>query len=92
MPLPSMRKELITAHGPDVVSYLTIQRWRKKSKDRIVEIEDNPRSGRPVIGEIRKTFKKFEALLNKTHILHMTTLKRRLHSLVTIYKQLFIST
>ena len=48
----AIHEELITAHEPEVVSYPTVQRWCKKTNDGIMELEDNPRSGRPVTGPI----------------------------------------
>lgn len=40
--------ELVRAHGSDVLSYSMVQQWSKKTNDGIMEIEDKPRSGRPV--------------------------------------------
>lgn len=56
-----IHEELTTVHGPKVTSYSTVKRWSKKAHDGIMEIEDSPRSGRPVtaitpenIEEVRK--------------------------------------
>ena len=46
----AIHEELTQAHGPNVVSYSTVLRWSNKTDDGIMEIEDQPRSGRPVTG------------------------------------------
>ncbi|CAF1598614.1 unnamed protein product, partial [Adineta ricciae] len=40
--------ELVTAYGPDVVSYRTVARWVQRFSTEQQSLEDNPRSGRPV--------------------------------------------
>lgn len=44
----AIHEELTTAHGDRVVSYSTVQKWAKLFRDGRMEIEDDPRSGRPV--------------------------------------------
>jgi len=44
----TIHKELVTAYGDHAVSYPTVQRWSKKTREGEMEIEDNPRSGRRV--------------------------------------------
>jgi len=60
-----IHEELITAHGPDVVSYPTVQRWCKRTKEGIMEIEDNPRSGRPVTGPTEENIQEVRSLIEQ---------------------------
>lgn len=45
---PAIHDELTRAYGEGAISYSTVQRWSKFFQEGNMEIEDNPRSGRPV--------------------------------------------
>lgn len=61
----SIHEELITVPGPEVVSYSTVQRWSKKTSDGIMEIEDNPRSGRPVTRPAEENIQVVQRIIEK---------------------------
>lgn len=61
----AIHEELTTAHGPDVVSYSTVQRWSKKTNDGIMEIEDDPRSGRPVTELTEENIQAVQRIIEK---------------------------
>ena len=67
----TIHEELITAHGSEVVSYPTVQRWYKKTNDDIMEIEDNPHSGRTVTGpteeNVQEVRRRIEQDLHSTY-------------------------
>jgi len=44
----TIHEELISAYGPDVISYSTVQKWSKLFREGRMELEDAPRSGRTV--------------------------------------------
>jgi len=44
----AIHEELTTAYGPKAISYSTVQKWTKYFREGNMEIEDEPRSGRPV--------------------------------------------
>ena len=44
----TIHEELTLAYGSEVVSYSTVQTWSKLVRDGRMQVEDNPRSGRPV--------------------------------------------
>ena len=44
----TIHEELTSAYGPQVVSYSTVQKWSKLFRDGRMEVEDDPRSGRPI--------------------------------------------
>jgi [histone H3]-lysine36 N-dimethyltransferase SETMAR len=44
----TIHEELTLAYGPEVVSYSTVQKWSQLFREGRIEVEDDPRSGRPV--------------------------------------------
>ena len=44
----TIHEQLTTAYGPHALSYSTVQRWVKFFSAGNMEIEDEPRSGRPI--------------------------------------------
>jgi histone-lysine N-methyltransferase SETMAR len=44
----AIHEELTTAYGPKAISYSTVQQWAKFFREGNMEIEDDPRSGRPI--------------------------------------------
>lgn len=46
----TIHQELVTAYGAQVLSYSVVQKWSKLIREGEMEIEDKPRSGRPVSG------------------------------------------
>jgi len=59
----AIHEELLTASGPGVVSYPTVQRWSKKTNDGNMEIEDNPHFGRLVTGPTEESIQKVRRLI-----------------------------
>ncbi len=43
-----IHQDLVTLHGHQAPTYSTVQKWSKQIHDGRMDIEDNPRSGRPV--------------------------------------------
>lgn len=44
----TIHQELVSAYGPKVLSYSTVQKLSKQFREGRMELEDEPRSGRPV--------------------------------------------
>ncbi|MDR3550226.1 MAG: hypothetical protein P4L31_02345 [Candidatus Babeliales bacterium] len=44
----TIHQKLVLAHGPEVTSYSTVQKWSKLFREGRMELEDAPRFGRPV--------------------------------------------
>jgi len=63
--------ELSQACGGDFISYSTVQKWSKSVRDGRMEIEDNPRFGRPVTkvtqGNIEQVQRVIEEGPHSTH-------------------------
>ena len=44
----TIHEELVTALGPSAPSYTTVTRWAKRFREGREDVNDDPRSGRPV--------------------------------------------
>ena len=44
----AVHEELVSVYGPKVLTYSTVQKWSKEFREGRMELEDAPRSGRPV--------------------------------------------
>lgn len=60
-----IHEELTDAHGDDVASYSTVLRWSNKTDDGEMEIEDQPRSGRPVTGPTEANIEKVRRVIDE---------------------------
>ena len=44
----TIHEELATALGPDAPAYLTVEKWAERFREGREDVNDDPRSGRPV--------------------------------------------
>lgn len=61
----TIHEELIGAYGQDVVSYATVQRWSKSVREGKMNIEDQPRSGRPITETTEENIRLVQGIIDE---------------------------
>lgn len=61
----AIHEELTTAHGAKVISYPTVLKWSKLTNDGIMELEDKPRSGRPVTATTEENIQEVQRIIDE---------------------------
>jgi [histone H3]-lysine36 N-dimethyltransferase SETMAR len=61
----AIHEELVSAHGPEVISYSSVQKWAKLFNEGRIELEDNPRPGRPVSVTTKENIEEVQRLIEE---------------------------
>src|SRR5688572_15666694 len=60
-----IHRDLVTLHGHQAPTYSTIQKWSKQIRDGRMDIEDNPRSGRPVTATTTENIERVRTIIEE---------------------------
>lgn len=61
----TIHQELISAYGQEAVSYSTVQKWAKLFREGRMEVEDNPRPGRPLSVTTNENIQQIQRLIEE---------------------------